>query len=146
MKFLPVALVLLLLASCTGWVEEDTQTETTDTTEVTIPAEDEFMEDMEDEINDMDDMGDTSMNFENEVVEVDAGYNHPGGRTNMTVTMEINDWIIQSIEASAPENLRRSFNDALQELVGSPVSDAENFYAAWSSIASEAFNEAVKSI
>ena len=150
MKFIPVALILVLLTSCTAVMNDDSEPESADTIETTVPVDDEFFDDFDDEMNWMNGWDDMNMNwemgFQNEIIEVDSWYNHPGWRTDMVVTMEVNDGVITAIEASAPANLRRWFNDSLQQLVWGSLEDAENFYAAWSTLASDAFNNAVRSL
>lgn len=149
MKFLPIVLVLMILASCTTGLDNDTENNDIDNNiDTPLPSEDDFFDDMDDEIDWMwdTDSDDTSMNFENEVVEFDSAYRNPAGPVDMVVSLQLNGDQIESISANATTWDVSWFDSALQSLVGGNLQDAETFYAAWSSIASEAFNEAVKSL
>jgi len=149
MKFIPIALLLILLASCTHNHDHDHNERSSEIeTEgfITLP-DDEFLDEISDEVENMDqsiDDDQTAMN--NEVIEVDAAYRNPAGAVDMVVAMEVQDGVIQSITASATTYDVSGFSDKLQTLVGSTVDQAESFYAAGSSLASEAFNNAVKSL
>lgn len=149
MKLLPLLLLLAVLASC-GAQTPDTETTQDPINEITVPADDELLDDMLNDMDEMDDM-DTEMNndqtsMNNEAIEVDSSYRNPAGAVDMVVAMEVRNGIIQTIEASATTWDVSGFSSALQSLVGSPVEEGETFYAAGSSIASEAFNNAVKAI
>jgi len=149
MKLLPIIVLLAVLASC-GAQTPETETTQDPINEITIPVDDELPDDMS---NDMDEMeidtdtesGDqTSMN--NEVIQIDSAYRNPAGPVDMVVAMEVRDGIIQTIEANATTYDVSGFSEKLQTLVGSTVAEAESFYAAGSSLASEAFNNAVKAL
>ena len=147
MKLLPIIILLAVLASCGAQTPEtDVAQEPMD--EITIPTDDELLDDMSSDLNEME-TGETESDmtsFENEVLEFDAAYRNPAGPVDMIVAMQVQDGVIQSISASATSYDVSWFSDKLQTLVGSTVAEAESFYAAGSSLASEAFNNAVKAL
>lgn len=149
MKLLPIIALLAVLASCGAQTPEtDVVAEPMD--EITVPVDDELLDDMSNDMDemevdtDMESSDQTSMN--NEVIEIDSAYRNPAWPVDMVVAMEVRDGIIQTIEANATTYDVSGFNDQLQTLVGSTVVEAESFYAAGSSLASEAFNNAVKAL
>ena len=150
MKFIPIAVLLLILASCNHNHDhsEDSQVENQETINTSATSDDDFLDELDQE---MDNLWDTnwdeaSMSGWNEVLSLNVTYNSPGGNHSMTVALKLEDWVIQSIEATSSEWVRTGFNESLQTLVWGTIEDAENFYAAGSSLASDAFTDAVKSL
>ncbi|MCH8518822.1 hypothetical protein LAT59_03625 [Candidatus Gracilibacteria bacterium] len=144
MKLLPLLLLLAVLASCGTQTPAENIEENETNEEITVPVDDEeYLDSISDELDGMDN-NETSMN--NEVIEFDSAYRNPAGDVDMIVKMEVNNGVIEAIEANATTWDVSDFSTALQSLIGSPVEEGETFYAAGSSIASEAFNNAIKAL
>jgi len=81
-----------------------------------------------------------------EMLELSTTYTNPAMEAIMNISLEVNDDnIIQSIEVTSPNYQGMvSFNSAVQEVIGKSVSEASEFYVSGSSLASPAFQKALK--
>ena len=141
MKFFSFVVLLVLLASCGTRQNHNEADIIGPNDDIIIPADDEFLDDMMDEIDKIDETW-----FENEILEIDAAYRNPGWSVDMVLTIGLNNGIIQSINATATTYDISDFNEAAQALIGKAIEEGEDFYVAGSSLTSEAFNNAIKSL
>lgn len=150
MKLFPFLILLTVLASCGAEAPVENNTEVNTSEEVTVPADEVLLDEVTDDLETMEvspSEYDTAVTTSNQVVVVDAPYTNPAGPVDLKVQIELDaDGIIQSIEASATTYTVEKFNDAAQELIWKTLQDAETFYAAGSSLTTEAFNNAVKAL
>ena len=81
-----------------------------------------------------------------EMIELSTTYTNPAMEAVMNIEMSVDDSnIIQSISVTSPNYQGMvSFNWAVQEVVGMSVSEASEFYVSGSSLASPAFQKALK--
>ncbi len=81
-----------------------------------------------------------------EMIELSTTYTNPAMEAVMNIALEVNDDnIIQSIEVTSPNYQGMvSFNWAVQDVVGKSLEEASEFYVSGSSLASPAFQKALK--
>lgn len=137
MKYLYSLVLLVFLASCTNgaWVtNEETVEEENTTTEVTNSEIDEAMEETfsEEESNEG-------------LTMLDATYTNPQAEVDMKVSYSLDENNnIAEISVDATTYDVSAFNEKIQYLVGQPMEEAGNVYISGSSLASEAFTNAIK--
>lgn len=172
MKTFYTLLLLIFLTSCGSAniaespvdTSSDVSTETTqDQTDMDTQAEDAVRPEESDSMSESDtDMPEDLMSGEmsddieadmatldeaanNEVMTLDASYKNPKVEVDMMINYSLaSDNTIESIEVTATTYDITEFNSAVQELVGQDISQAEDFYAAGSSLTSDAFTSAIK--
>lgn len=135
MKYIYTIVLAIFLASCTSSNLEEVQNQDSPIVEVTN-------QDIENELENLLDEEETN---ESQVVKLNSAYKNPAWEVDMVVSYSTDEkWIITYISAEATTFNVSSFNEWIQSLVGKTLEDAEDFYLAGSSIASEAFTFALK--
>lgn len=81
-----------------------------------------------------------------QMIELSTTYTNPAMQAVMDIALEINaNNVIESIEVTSPNYKGMvTFNQAVQAVVGMSVSEASEFYVSGSSLASPAFQKALK--
>jgi len=151
MKKIYILAGLLFLASCgQAEIQETVQNEVPATPETVVEEVlDEVIETTEDEtpseeINAEVEALETAVEDTTKTVTVDASYTNPKGNVDMMLDYTLDsEGKIETIGVSATTYDVANFNDEIQTLVGSTISEAAE-YTSGSSLTGEAFKKAVK--
>ena len=141
MKYLYTILAVLILSSC--WTQNDT--------DITITKDNVSTEktnnDIENEISNIDlnsvEQADDKM--DNKVTKLDATYTNPQTTVDMVLDYSLDDENkIETINVSATTYDVSEFNTKLQSVVWKTLEEASEVYISGSSLATEAFHNAIK--
>lgn len=133
--------LLILLTSCTTTTENNVTPNETNLPETVIEdtTTDEVLNDMSgatDELNET---------VENEVISLEAPYKNPQADVDMVVSYSLDaEGNIETMHLSATTWDISKYDESVQALVWQPIDAAESFYISGASLATDAFNAAIK--
>jgi len=111
-----------------------------------IPAVDDTTSDIDDAVEQIETQDESADSSETSLIELSTSYTNPAMEAVMNIAIEVDsDNIIESISITSPNyKWMPKFNDGVQGLVGKSLEEASEFYVSGSSLASPAFQKALK--